>query len=92
MNVLMSDGWITFHPGLVRNIVAQVGTSDDRVSAHQVLAALAKRLERGDVEELAMPGKESADRRRHPVKADFLGTRGVSSRRRESRPSTRASP
>ncbi len=76
VNVRESDGRVTFHPGLVRNIVPQVGTSDDRVSAHQVLAALAKRLKRWDVEELAAPGKESADRRRYPVKVDSLGHAG----------------
>ncbi|MFJ2732883.1 hypothetical protein [Streptomyces sp. NPDC087317] len=60
----------------MRNIVPQVSTSDDRVSAHQVLAALAKHLKRWDVEELATPGKESADRQRYPAKADFLGHAG----------------
>ncbi|MGQ4378749.1 hypothetical protein ACN6K9_001464 [Streptomyces sp. SAS_267] len=76
VNVRESDGGVTFHPGLVRNIVAQVSTSDDRVSAHQVLAALTKRLKRWDVDQLAAPGKESADRRRNPVKVDFLGHAG----------------
>lgn len=70
------DGWVTFHPGLVRNIVPQVSTSDDRVPAHQVLAALAKHLKWWDVEELAAPGEESADRRRHPVRTDSLGHAG----------------
>ncbi|MGW2788079.1 hypothetical protein ACWC3X_44200, partial [Streptomyces populi] len=67
---------VTFHPGLVRNIVPQVTMSDARVSAHQVLVALAKRLKRWDAQELAAPGEESADRRRYPVKADFLGHAG----------------
>ncbi|MEU4087347.1 hypothetical protein [Streptomyces aureus] len=71
-----NDGWVTFHPGLVRNIVPQVSTSDDRVPAHQVLAALAKHLKWVDVEELAAPGEESADRRRHPVRTDSLGHAG----------------
>ncbi|MEV6019219.1 MULTISPECIES: hypothetical protein [unclassified Streptomyces] len=76
VNVRKSDGWVTFHPGLVRNIVPQVSVSDDGVSAHQVLAALAKRLKWWSVEELAPPGKESADRRVNPGKVDFLGSAG----------------
>ncbi|MEU6272280.1 hypothetical protein ABZ871_07635 [Streptomyces populi] len=60
----------------MRNIVPQVTTSDARVSAHQVLAALAEHLKWWDAEELAAPGEESADRRRHPVEADFLGHAG----------------
>ncbi|MFE2538384.1 hypothetical protein [Streptomyces sp. NPDC059371] len=75
MNVRESDGWVTFHPGLVRNIAPQVSTSDDRVSESQVLAALAKRLKR-DVEQLAAPGEESADRRRYPVRVDSHGHAG----------------
>ncbi|MFD5574816.1 hypothetical protein [Streptomyces cadmiisoli] len=76
MNIRKSDGWVTFHPRLVRNIVPQVSTSDDRVSAHQVLAALAKRLKWWDVEQLAAPREESAGRRRYPVKVDHLGHTG----------------
>ncbi|MEU8836859.1 hypothetical protein [Streptomyces sp900116325] len=76
MNVRESDGWVTFHLGLVRNIVPQVSTSDDRVSERQVLAALAKRLGWWDAEELAAPGEESADRPRSPVKVDSLGHAG----------------
>lgn len=76
VNVRKNDGWVTFHPGLVRNIVPQVSTSDDGVSAHQVLAALAKRLKWWSVQELAAPGKESADRRPSPVRADSLGHAG----------------
>ncbi|MGW3912030.1 hypothetical protein ACWEBX_11005 [Streptomyces sp. NPDC005070] len=60
----------------MRNIVPQVSTSDDRVSERQVLAALAERLKWWDVEELAAPGEESADRRRSPVKTDSLGHAG----------------
>ncbi|MET8038772.1 hypothetical protein [Streptomyces sp. NPDC005345] len=60
----------------MRNIVPQVSTSDDRVSAHQVLAALANHLKRWDIDQLATPGKESADRRRYPVKVDSLGHAG----------------
>lgn len=76
VEVRKSDDWVTFHPGLVRNIVPQVSMSDDRVSRHQALAALAKHLKWWDVEELATPGEESADRRRHPVKVDSLGHGG----------------
>ncbi|MEV7324229.1 hypothetical protein [Streptomyces sp. NPDC093970] len=76
VNVRKSDGWVDFHPVLVRNIVPQVSTSDDRVSAHQVLAALAKRLKWWDFEELAAPGEASADRRRYPIRADSLGHAG----------------
>ncbi|MFF3417435.1 hypothetical protein ACFYW9_22425 [Streptomyces sp. NPDC002698] len=60
----------------MRNIVPQVSTSDDRVSERQVLAALAKRLKRWDLEQLAAPGEESVDRPRSPVKVDFLGHAG----------------
>ncbi|MFD5570497.1 hypothetical protein [Streptomyces cadmiisoli] len=76
VEVRKSDGRVTFHPGLVRNIVPQVNVSDDRVSPHQVLAALAKHLKWWDVEELATPGEESAGRRRYPVKVDHLGHAG----------------
>ncbi|MGW1965858.1 hypothetical protein ACWCPD_37040 [Streptomyces sp. NPDC001935] len=76
VNVSKSDGWVTFHPGLVRTIVPQVSTSDDRVSERQVLAALAKHLKWWDLEELAAPGEESADRPRTPVRTDFLGHAG----------------
>ncbi|KAB1987650.1 hypothetical protein [Streptomyces triticiradicis] len=76
VNVGENDGWVTYHLGLVRNIVPQVSTSDARVSAHQVLVALAEHLKRWDVEELAAPGEESADRRRHPVETDSLGHAG----------------
>ncbi|MEV7395120.1 hypothetical protein [Streptomyces sp. NPDC091215] len=76
VNVRKSDGWVTFHPGLVRNVVPQVSTSDDRVSERQVLTALAKRLGWTDVDELAAPGEESADRPRSPVKVDSLGHAG----------------
>ncbi|MFF1285435.1 hypothetical protein ACFVY4_32560 [Streptomyces sp. NPDC058299] len=76
VNVRRSDGWVTFHPVLVRNMVSQVSTSDDRIPAHQVLAALAKRLKGWDLEELAAPGKKSADRLRYPLKVDSLGRAG----------------
>ncbi|MFF0205891.1 hypothetical protein [Streptomyces sp. NPDC005017] len=46
------------------------------MSERQVLAALARYLKWWDVEELAAPGEESADRRRYPVKADSLGHAG----------------
>ncbi|MFJ5779026.1 hypothetical protein [Streptomyces sp. NPDC093094] len=76
VNVRKDDGRITFHLGPVRNIVPRVGTSDDRVSERQVLAALARHLKWWDVEQLAAPGEESADRRRHPVEVDSLGHAG----------------
>jgi hypothetical protein len=71
-----NDGRVTFHTGLVRNVVPRVDASGGSVSAHLVLEALAKHLESWDVDQLAAPGEESADRRRYPVKVDFLGHPG----------------
>lgn len=71
-----SDGRITFHPRLVRTIVARVDTSDTSVSAHRVLVALAKRLKWADAEGLAAPGETSADRVHHDPQVDFLGHPG----------------
>lgn len=76
VDVRQGDGRVTFHPGLVRNIVPEVSTSDDDVSARQVLVALAKHLRSWDVDQLAAPGEESADRRRSPVRIDSLGQAG----------------
>ncbi|MFF7983491.1 hypothetical protein ACFZDK_30985 [Streptomyces sp. NPDC007901] len=69
-------GWITFRPQLVRDIVPRVDTSDAGVSAHRVLAALAKRLTWWDAEQFAAPGEESADRRPSPLKMGTLGHGG----------------
>ncbi|MFD3587512.1 hypothetical protein [Streptomyces sp. NPDC058683] len=69
-------GWLTFHTRLVRNIVPRVDTSDGSVSAHRVLAALAKHLKLWEVGEFAAPGEDSADREHHPVKMDPLGHGG----------------
>ncbi|MFJ3302404.1 hypothetical protein ACIPSA_04650 [Streptomyces sp. NPDC086549] len=77
VQVRKSDGWVTFHTGLVRNVVPRVDTSGGIVSAHHVLAALAKHLKWGDdAEGLAAPGEESADRELHPMKIDSLGHTG----------------
>jgi hypothetical protein len=76
VKVRKSDGAITFHPVLVRNVVPRVDTSDGSVPAHRVLAALAKHLKWWDAEELAAPGEESADRERSFDKIDFLGHGG----------------
>ncbi|MEV5842938.1 hypothetical protein AB0M32_13315 [Streptomyces sp. NPDC051985] len=70
------DGSITFRPRLVRNIVPRVDTSDDGISAHRVLVALAKRLKWWDVQVLAAPGEASADRDFGSVRIDFLGHAG----------------
>ncbi|MFD4603624.1 hypothetical protein ACFWPQ_37060 [Streptomyces sp. NPDC058464] len=67
------SGWITFHTRLVRNVVPRVDTSDGSVSAHRVLAALAKHLKLWDVGEYAAPGEDSADRKPAPLR---MGTRG----------------
>ncbi|MET7745557.1 hypothetical protein [Streptomyces sp. NPDC005385] len=64
VNVRRSDGWVTYYPRLVRNIVPQVTKSDDGVSAQQVLAALATHL---GVEQVAALGEDSADRRAYPI-------------------------
>ncbi|MFG2961714.1 hypothetical protein ACGFZS_00370 [Streptomyces sp. NPDC048288] len=69
-------GWITFRTQLVRDIVPRVDTSDGSVSAHRVLAALAKRLKWWDAEQFAAPGEESADRRPPPLKMGTLGHGG----------------
>ncbi|MEU2619781.1 hypothetical protein ABZ642_16890 [Streptomyces sp. NPDC007157] len=66
-------GWLTFHTRLVRNIVPRVDTSDGSLSAHRVLAALARHLELWEAGEFAAPGEDSADRERHAVRMKPLG-------------------
>ncbi|MEU6197375.1 hypothetical protein [Streptomyces sp. NPDC047061] len=70
-------GWITFHTRLVRNVVPRVDTSDGSVSAHRVMAALAKHLKLWEPYEYATPGEDSADRRPSPLR---MGTRGHAGR------------
>ncbi|MFD8814996.1 hypothetical protein ACFV23_26790 [Streptomyces sp. NPDC059627] len=69
-------GRVTFHPRLVRDIVPRVDTSDGSVSAHRVLAALARHLKMWDVGEYAAPGEDSADRDLPPLRMDPLGHGG----------------
>ena len=69
-------GSITFPVRLVRDIVPRIDTSDGSVSAHRVLAALAKQLKWWDAEELAAPGENSADREPAPARIGFLGHGG----------------
>ncbi|MEU1166292.1 hypothetical protein ABZ372_40225, partial [Streptomyces sp. NPDC005921] len=67
---------ITFPVRLVRGIVPRVDTSDGSVSVHRVLAALAEQLKWWDVQELAAPGENSADREPSPIRIGFLGHGG----------------
>ncbi|MFJ3770478.1 hypothetical protein ACIPX0_02135 [Streptomyces sp. NPDC090075] len=67
---------ITFPVHLVRDIVPRVDTSDGSVSAHRVLASLAKQLKWWSAEELAAPGENSADREPSPIRIGFLGHGG----------------
>ncbi|MFJ9560716.1 hypothetical protein ACIRQQ_11815 [Streptomyces fuscichromogenes] len=67
---------ITFHTGLVRDVVPRVDTSDPSVSAHRVLTALARHLELWEATQYAAPGEDSADRRLAPLVVGFLGHGG----------------